>query len=144
MSLNDHIWSSQQLASNHLKIWQKMIHPWIFNKNNHSWFKIFIILIAFKCLLSIEYSQKIYKSGLSKKNTSHWSYSNDLSICISWWFMQLLLNTKYLLYRSHYMTSQQCMLSVELLGNFSVKILHYSSHIYKGSPHSVFSDDLQK
>ena len=128
MSLNDHIWSSQQLASNHLKIWQKMIHQWIFNKNNHSWFKIFIILIAFKCLLYIEYSQKIYKSGLSKK-TSHWSYSNDLSICISWWFMQLLLNTKYLPYRSHYMASQQCVFSGNLLGNFPLKILHPTGHI---------------
>ena len=88
--------------------------------------------------------RRFTKVGFRKKKTSHWSYSNDLSICISWWFMQLLLNTKYLLYRSHYMTSQQCMLSVELLGNFSVKILHYSSHIYKGSPHCVFSDDLQK
>ena len=52
--------------------------------------------------------------------------------------MQLLLNTKYLLYRSHYMASQQCVLSGELLGNFLVKTLHHTSHIYKASPHCVF------
>ena len=42
------------------------------------------------------------------------------------------------------MASQQCVLSGELLGNFSVKTLHHTNHIYRASPHYVFSDDLQK
>ena len=69
-----------------------------------------------------------------KKIISNWSCSNNVFLCMSWWFIKLLLDTKYLPPKSHYMACYQV---------FSMKILHHTGHIYMASPHCVFSDDLQ-
>ena len=108
-----------------------------FKKKNkvNSWSKCFIIQITFKCLLSIEYCLMVYNSGVLKKMIFHWSCSNNISLCMPWWSIKLLLDAKYLPPKSHYKASHQVC---------SMKTLHHTGHIYMASPQCVFSDDLQK
>ena len=56
-----------------------------------------------------------------KQIISHWSCSNNSSLCMSWWFIKLLLDAKYLPPKSHYMASHQVC---------SMKTLHHTGHIY--------------
>ena len=136
VSLNGHIWSSEQFGFNQLKAQQKLIHPWFFNKTKTILGLNFLLYWSHLNVFSpLSIASWYTKVEFWKQIIYHWSCSNNISLCMSWWLIKLLLDAKYLPPRSHCMASRQV---------FSMKTFHRTGHIYMASPHCVFSDDLQK
>ena len=113
----------------------KIGSSWFFNETKTIFdLKILLYWSHLNVLSPLNIARWYARVEFWKKIISNWSCSNNVFLCMSWWFIKLLLDTKYLPPKSHYMACYQV---------FSMKIFHRTGHIYMTSPHCVFSDDLQ-